>query len=146
MPAHAPRLALTLTLFDYGLRGGAEPTEVSEAFMGAAIELLEDYFFPHSRAALRQVGLSERHATARRVLRWIRANHRTEISILDIRRDALAQSLDQDQTLAVVEALGKAGWLRETTIGTGARGKPARRWSLNPKLHAENADNAENGA
>jgi hypothetical protein len=144
MPTHALRLALTLTLFDYGLRGGSEPTEVSEALMGAAIELMKGYFLQHSRAALRQVGLSERHATARRVLRWIRANRRPEISILDIRRDALAQSLDQEQTLAVVTALGKAGWLRESTIETGARDKPARRWSVNPKLHADNADNAEN--
>jgi hypothetical protein len=144
MPTHALRLALTLTLFDFGVRGGPEPTEVSEPLMTAAIELVRGYFFPHSRAALRQIGLSERHATARRVLRWIRALHPTEISILDIRCDALAQSLDQEQTLAVVEALGKAGWLRESTIETGARGKPARRWSVNPKLHAENAQNAEN--
>ena len=144
MPAHALRLALTLALFDYSLRGGSEPTEVSEAYMRAAIELVTDYFYPHSRAALRQVGLSERHATARRVLIWIRAKRRDEISLMDIRRDALAQSLDQEQTLALIEALGKAGWLRETTIETGARGKPARRWSVNPKLHAQNADNAEN--
>jgi uncharacterized protein DUF3987 len=144
MPAHALRLALTLALLDYGLRGGSEPTEVSEAFMGAAIDLVKNYFFPHARAALRQIGLSEKRATARRVLRWIRARCRDEISLMDIRRDALAQSLDQDQTLAVVEALEKSGWLREITVETGAKGRPARRWGVNPKLRAENATNAEN--
>jgi hypothetical protein len=145
MPPHALRLALTLCLLDYGFGGGAEPTEVDDRSMNAAIELVRDYFFPHARAALRQIGLSEKHATARRVLRWIRANHRGEISILDIRRDCLAQSLDEAGTLAVIEGLEKAGWLRETTIKTGDRGKPVRRWAINPKLHADNADNAENG-
>ena len=145
MPPHALRLALTLCLLDYGFGGGAEPTQVDDRSMNAAIELVRDYFFPHARAALRQIGLSEKHATARRVLRWIRANHRGEISILDIRRDCLAQSLDEAGTLAVIEGLEKAGWLRETTIETGERGKPARPWAVNPKLHADNADNAENG-
>jgi hypothetical protein len=143
MPPHALRLALTLCLLDYGFRGGTEPTEVDDRSMDAAIELVRNYFFPHARAALRQIGLSEKHATARRVLRWIRADHRTEISIKDIRRDCLAQSLDEAGTLAVIQALEKAGWLREITIETCARGKPARRWAVNPKLHAENADNAE---
>jgi hypothetical protein len=145
MPAHALRLALTLCLLDYGFRGGAEPTEISAAFMNAAIELVKDYYFPHARAALRQIGLSEKHATARRVLRWIRANHCTEISIMDIRREALAQSLNQEQTLAVIETLEKGGWFRETTVETGAKGRPARRWAVNPELHAGNAVNAENG-
>ena len=113
--------------------------------MRAAITLVKDYFYPHARAALRQIGLSERHANERRVLRWIRANHSGEISVLNIRREALAQTLDQEQTLALIAALEKSGWLRETTVETGARGKPAKRWSVNRKLHADNADNAENG-
>jgi hypothetical protein len=144
LPAHALRLALTLALFDYGLAGGSEPTAVDERFMSAAVSLAKDYFFPHARAALRQIGLSEKHATARRVLRWIRANCRDEVSVRDVRRDALAQSLDQDQTLAVIGTLVKAGWLQEITVETGAKGRPARRWAVNPKLHAENAGNAEN--
>ena len=145
MPPHALRLALTLCLLDYGFRGGAEPTEVDNRSMDAAIGLVRNYFFPHARATLRQIGLSEKHATARRVLRWIRANRRDEISILDIRRDCLAQSLDEAGTLAVIESLEKAGRLQETTVETGDRGKPKRRWAVNPKLHADNADNAENG-
>jgi hypothetical protein len=145
MPAHVLRLALTLCLLDYGFCGGPEPTMIGKDFMGAAITLVKDYFYPHARAALRQIGLSERHAVARRVLRWIRANRRDEISLKDIRRDCLAHLLDQEGTLAVIGALEKSGWLRETTVETGTRGKPARRWAVNPKLHAENADNAENG-
>jgi hypothetical protein len=32
------------------------------------------------------------------------SNRRDEIALMDIRRDALAQSLDKDQTLAVIES------------------------------------------
>jgi hypothetical protein len=64
---------------------------------------------------------------------------------MDIRRGCLAHSLDQEQTLALIDALQRSGWLQEITVQTGARGKPARRWSVNPKLLADNADNAENG-
>jgi hypothetical protein len=47
-----------------------EPNKVEKPFIEAAIRLVRDYFWPHSRAALRQIGLSEHHANARRVLRW----------------------------------------------------------------------------
>jgi len=70
-----------------------EPKRVDEIFMSAACCLVCDYLWPHSRAALRQIGLSERrHANLRRVLRWIKATGKTEISIKDIRRDMFLQS------------------------------------------------------
>jgi hypothetical protein len=99
------------------------------------VRLVRDYFWPHSRAALRQIGLSERHANARRALRWIQAHRRSEISLQGIRRDALAQSLDADQTQQLLAALVKAGWLREITTPTA--GRSIRRWAVNPKLFAE---------
>ena len=105
------------------------------------MRLVRDYFWPHSRAALRQIGLSERHADARRALRWIQTHRKTEISLKDIRRDALNQSLDADQTQELLNALVKAGWLRETTTPTA--GRSVRRWAVNPKLFSEsNAESA----
>jgi hypothetical protein len=50
-----------------------EPTEIAEQFMINAIKLVEQYFWPHARAALRQVGLTDRHRHIRRVLRWLRS-------------------------------------------------------------------------
>jgi hypothetical protein len=117
--------------------------------MVAAINLVQGYFWPHARAALRQIGLSERHVNARRVLRWIRA-HRgpgKEISIEDIRRDALGQSLDADGTIDLLRAIARSGWVREKKDEEGprGRGRPARRWETNPKLWpAEIAEIAEN--
>ena len=57
--------------------GGAEPERIEVEFVQAAVRLVRDYFWPHSRAALRQIGLNERHANARRLLRWVRAHNRT---------------------------------------------------------------------
>jgi len=71
------------------MRGGEEPKDVGVEFMSAAMRLWRDYFWQHARAALRQIGLTDRHSEARRVLRWIRAHRLEKVSIMDIRRDAL---------------------------------------------------------
>jgi hypothetical protein len=147
MPAHAVRLAGTLAYLDWAMRGGDEPKQIEANFMRAAVRLVRDYFWPHSRAALRQIGLSERHANARRVLRWIKAdNRRNEVSRENLRRDALGQSLDADQTQSLIDGLVKAGWLREITKPAGpSGGRTARRWLVNPMLFvgAQTAETAE---
>jgi hypothetical protein len=146
MPAHVLRLAGTLAYLKWAMLGGEEPSLIEDCFIQNAVRLVRDYFWPHSRAALRQIGLSERHANARRVLRWIAAQNLAEVSIKDIRRDALAQSLDAEQTHDLLESLAKAGWLRKTTTQTTGRAR--RRWQVNPKLFyivdAESAESAEN--
>lgn len=90
------------------------------------------YFWQHARAALRQIGLTKRHADARRILRWLAANRRTEVSREDIRRYALGRSRDADQTQILLDNLCKAGWLRSRSRSTG--GKPRVRYEVNPKL------------
>jgi hypothetical protein len=73
--AQVLRLAGTLAYMDWARRRAGqpvllqEPNEIHESFVDGAVRLVRDYFWPHSRAALRQIGLSERHADARRVLR-----------------------------------------------------------------------------
>src|SRR6516162_6540750 len=71
---------------------------------------------------------------------------KTEVSIKDIRRDALVGALDADQTESLVEALTRSGWLRrEAAKPSGPKGgKPVRRWQVNPLLWAaETAETAE---
>jgi hypothetical protein len=142
-PAHVLRMAGTLCYLTWAMIGGPEPKCIDVEYVQAAIRLVRDYFWPHSRAALRQIGLNERHANARRVLRWIRAHRKNEISLKDVRREALSQSLDADQTLGLLDGLVKAGWLHETTASTA--GRRIRRWEVNPKLfgNAESAESAE---
>src|SRR5262249_56097409 len=105
-----------------------EPHEIGEEFMAAAIRLVREYFWPHARAALRQIGLTDRHRNARRALRWIAAHGKHEVSREDIRRDALGQSLDAEQTQEAIDALVKWGWLKEDSTKT--QGRMRRHWRV----------------
>jgi hypothetical protein len=142
-PAHVLRMAGTLCYLSWAMIGGPEPKCIDVEYVQAAIGLVRDYFWPHTRAALRQIGLNERHANTRRVLRWIRAHSKDEISLKDVRREGLSQSLDADQTQALLDSLVKAGWLHDTATPTA--GRPIRRWEVNPKLFtsAESGESAE---
>src|SRR5262245_11376285 len=133
--AHVLRLAGTLAFLDWGMRGGAEPSSIDARLMKSAIHLWREYFWPHSRAALRQIGLSEKHGNARRALKWIRANRKSEVSREDLRRDALAQQLDAEQTQTLIDSSFVASsCLREVTKTRGGPGRRAHRWEVNPKL------------
>jgi Protein of unknown function (DUF3987) len=139
-PAHVLRMAGTLCYLGWAMVGGPEPERIDVDHVQAAIRLVRDYFWPHARASLRQIGLSERHANARRVLRWIKANGRDEVSREEVRRQALGQSLDADQTQHLLDGLVKAGWMRE--IATKTPGRTRRRWEVNPLIYST-AESAE---
>jgi hypothetical protein len=133
--SHVLRLAGTLCFLDWAMKGGPEPDRIGLAFMRAAVRLWRDYFWPHARAALRQAGVSERHANARRALRWIRAHGEPEVSREDIRRDALNQRLNAAETETLLSSLEKAGWLsKRTSTPAGRAGRKAYRWEVNPSL------------
>src|SRR6516225_4416559 len=140
-PAHVLRLAGTLAYLDWAMESVSTatpaPITIEAGVLAAAVRLVVDYFWPHARAALRQIGLTERHAKARRVLRWLRAEHRPddEVSLQDIRRNALGQSLDAEATTKLIDTLVRAGWLRQAPpVKTG--GHPLYRWLINPVLWA----------
>jgi hypothetical protein len=135
MTAHVLRLSGTLAYLPWAMEGGGEPTTIAESCMSSAIKLVRDYFWPHARACLRQIGLTERHTNARRVLRWLRANHKAEVSREEVRREALSQRLDADGTTELLTSLCRSGWLREKPTPSGPQGgKPSRRWLVNPRL------------
>jgi hypothetical protein len=152
---HVLRLAGTLTFLDWAMPGeqaasavndgdpfqkilqqAHEPTEIGDQFMAAALKLWREYFWPHAQACLRQVGLTDHHANARRVLRWLQANCKTQVSLLDVRRDALKQQLDARQTEALLDKLEQAGWLKKSTekMPGGGPGRPRHRWIVNSIL------------
>jgi hypothetical protein len=149
--SHVMRLAGTLTyLFWSVISGASEPTEIDDSAMEASVNLWSEYFWPHARAALRQIGLTERHANARRVLRWIRTKDASTVSLMDIRRDALAQSLPAVDTEELLNRLASAGWLykvTERTFGAGGKeGRSRHRWAVNPTLYAGCAGSAESSS
>jgi Protein of unknown function (DUF3987) len=148
-PAHVLRLAGTLAYLHWAMESVGTtkpaPTTIEARFVTAAVRLVTDYFWPHARAALRQIGLTERHASARRVLRWLRAERgpEDEVSLQEVRRNALGQSLDAAATRKLLDGLVETGWLRKVpTVVTG--GRPLYRWQINPLLwNAESAGSAE---
>jgi hypothetical protein len=134
LPAHVLRLCGTLCYLDWAMADNPEPTAIDAQFMQAAVRLVRDYFWPHARAALRQIGLTEQHVNARRTLRWIKTAGLFEVSREDVRRDALSQALDADGTQALLNSLERAGWLRKTVSKPAGAGRPAYRWLVNPQL------------
>jgi hypothetical protein len=149
------RLASTLTYLDWAslddasgtgvgrISASMEPDEIPASCMVAATRLIREYFWPHARAALRQIGLTDRHRDLRRALRWIAANNRSAVSLKDIRREALGGALDAEQTRDLFDRLVVAGWLRPEKTDTG--GRPRERWLVNPKIFeaAETATTAK---
>jgi hypothetical protein len=146
---HVVRLAGTLAYLDWAMLGDAEPQSIGEPYVAAAVQLWRDYFWPHSRAALQQIGLTEKHTNARRTLWWIRTTRRAEVSLLDIRREALGRRLDAEQTRSVLDGLVRAGWLKLVTTKT--EGRAIHRWQVNPQLFSrvpapERSERSERGA
>jgi hypothetical protein len=129
---HVLRLSGTLAYLDWAVLGGPEPQSIGQQYVEAALRLWREYFWPHGRAALRQVGLTEKQANARRALRWIRTNQKTEVSLLDIRREALGRQFDAEQTRNLLDGLVRAGWLKLVTTKTD--GRAIHRWQVNPLL------------
>jgi hypothetical protein len=145
---HVLRLSGTLAYLDWAMLGGAEPQAIDEQHVAAAVRLWRDYFWPHSRAALRQIGLTEKHTHARRALCWIRANRKPEVSLLDIRREALGRRIDAEQIRTLLDGLVRAGWLKLVTTKTG--GRDIHRWRVNPLLFSgaptpERSERSERG-
>jgi hypothetical protein len=143
------RLSGTLAFMEWSFSTASpEPDRIEQASMASAIRIWRDYFWPHSRAALRQIGISERHANSRKVLKWIRATKKAteSLSLKDIRREALSQSIDAKQTADLMDGLERAGWVRKVTTETG--GRPAHRWKINERLFqdAGSAESAESGS
>jgi hypothetical protein len=136
------RLAGTLAFLTWAWSTCSEPTEIDDKFVDAAVTIWRDYFWPHSKAALRQIGANRTHSHARCALLWIRENQKVDVSLMDIRRDALGQRLDAQQTEAVMESLARGNWVKRHTTRTG--GRPAQRWWVHPALYrdAENAGSA----
>ncbi|WP_445216784.1 DUF3987 domain-containing protein [Bradyrhizobium sp. Pa8] len=132
--AHVLRLSGTLCFLEWAWLGGAEPQAIEARQVQSAVSLWKDYLWPHGRAALRLVGLTEKHGDARTVLRWLHASKKTIISREEVRREALAQRLDAGETQVLLDLLVRAGWLREAPVKVSVPGRPPRRWEANPRL------------
>jgi hypothetical protein len=131
---HVLRLSGTLCFLEWAWSGGAEPVTIEAQHVERAVLLWKLYLWPHGRAALRLVGLSDKHGHARAVLRWLHAGNKTTVSREEVRREALSRRLDAGEVQTLLDMLVRAGWLREVTVKASGPGRPPRRWGVNPRL------------
>jgi Protein of unknown function (DUF3987) len=133
---HVLRLSGTLCFLEWAWTGGAEPQAIDARHIMSAVLLWNGYLWPHGRAALRLVGLADKHSNARSVLRWLHTGNKATVSREEVRREALAQRLDAGETQALLDMLVRAGWLRKVAAKVSGPGRPPRRWEVNPRLFA----------
>ena len=129
------RLAGVLALLEWASRdddgGMTQPGPVDREAAQQAIGLWIHYFRAHARAVFTQAGRADRDRNARRVVRWLQATDVEEVSREQVRREALAHSVDAEGADKVIARLVKGGVLRPMPVAKG-RGRPAKRWAVNP--------------
>jgi len=130
------RLASALALLRWAANASSvapPPRQILGETMVAACTLWE-YFRQHADAVLARAFPSKVDDLARRVLAWIGDRRVAELSREEVRREALHQAVDADQTLAVIRVLEGAGFLREAEAEPGKRGRRPMRWHVHPAL------------
>jgi hypothetical protein len=147
------RLAAVLALLDWTANrptNAPPPGIIAERHLLDAWNLWDSYYRPHAQAVFDRAGGDRqgKHQVrqhARRVIGWIRRHDAAEVSREDVRREALSQRVKAAGADEVIEALEEAGVLREVEdddhdeAGYPRRGRPARRWQVNPALIANPA-------
>ena len=133
------RLAAMLALLAWSEQepGDRPAPTVSRDTLIAAVELWQSYFWPHARTVFNRAGRTERDRHARRIIRWLRASKVSTVTRQEMRREALAQAIDGQETDRVALRLEDAGVLRLDMPETQGRGRPAKRWLVNPRLRGE---------
>jgi hypothetical protein len=129
------RLAAILALLAWSEQDTPEPApQIGRDTLIGAIELWQSYFWPHARTVFQRAGRTDRDRHARRVVRWLRDNRFATVTREELRREALNQTLDSQETDRVATRLEEAGVLRLDTVTRQGRGRPAKRWTVNPRL------------
>lgn len=118
---------------------GAEPMEVSEACIAAAIELAERWIKPTLRRVFAEAAVSTIDRNAATLARLIARERLSEINARSLRRTRKAdlpgirESADMD---AACEALVDAHWLRPRFSRAGdTKGRRPKTFDVNPRLN-----------
>jgi hypothetical protein len=135
-PGSVVRLASLLTMLAWSEgQALAAPDNISGEAMRDAICLWDDYFRLHAEVVFNRAGRSGRYHDARRVVRWLIKMRPAEVSREDIRRQALRQSVDAAKAEQVATQLVTANILRPAPEAAAPkRGRPVKRWAVNPEL------------
>jgi hypothetical protein len=134
-PATLARLAAALHLLAWSEGPAtAVPGPMAASTVKAAIVLWNDYFRPHARAVFNCTGTTELERHTRRVLRWLTAARRDEVSGREVRCAALGRTANAAETTEVLERLEAAGIVRRVHTSASRAGRPHERWEVNPAV------------
>ena len=132
-PGTVARLAAALELLGWsGGPASRPPGPIGGDAVEAAVTLWRDYFRPHAAAAFNRAGPTDLERHARRVLRWLKAGNRTEVSGEEVRCGGLGRTVNAGQTAEVLDRLETAGVVRRVRAAPLRKGRPAERWEVNP--------------
>jgi hypothetical protein len=132
-PGTVARLAAALELLGWsGGPASRPPGPIGRDAVEAAVTLWRDYFRPHAIAAFNRAGPTDLERHARRVLRWLKAGNRREVSGEEVRCGGLGRTVNAGQTAEALDRLEAAGVVRRVRAATLRKGRPAERWEVNP--------------
>ncbi len=134
--AAVARLAGALELLAWSGSGAPGlPGHIGRDQVEAAANLWTGYFRPHARALFDRVAPTDFSRRVRRVARWLKDSRATVVSREDVRCHALARTVNADEAQQVLYRLHFLGFVRpDLADDGGGRGRPARRWQINPAL------------
>jgi hypothetical protein len=128
------RLAGVLELLAWSSSdAGGTPRRTGGAAVETAARLWSDYFRPQANLVFDRAGPTDLQRQARRVVRWLKANGRPEVTREDIRCRALCRSVNASRTNLVLGRLWSGGVVRPVDhISPPQGGRPPQLWQVNP--------------
>ncbi len=135
------RLAAAIELLALAQAPRVRPGAIGSERVETAAVLWKDYFLPHARALFDCVAPTDFSRRVRRVARWLKDSRATVVSREDVRCRALSRTVNADEAQQVLYRLDSLGFVRaDLTDDAGMRGRPARRWQINPALANSKSD------
>jgi hypothetical protein len=134
--ATVARLAGALELLSWSGSGAPGlPGHIGHHQVEAAATLWAGYFRPHARAVFDCAVPTQFGRQVRRVARWLKESGATVVSRTDVRRKALGQAVNAEETNMVLSRLHFLGFVRpDRCHDHEGPGRPASRWLVNPAL------------
>jgi hypothetical protein len=131
------RLIGCLALLDWSVASAAVPGPVGRQMVEHAIALWSDCLRPHARAVLQLAMPDDIDRKARHVARWLRSHGAPEVSLEEVRCDALARGENAAGTERILHRLLNAGLVKKLYFSMPPQGgRPPNRWEVNPHLIA----------
>ena len=136
------RLAGALKLLAWSGSGAPGlPGHIGRDQVEAAANLWTGYFRPHARALFDSMAPTDYSRRVRRVARWLKDGRHGGVPARTSGCHALSRTVNADEAQQLLYRLDFLGFVRpDLADDGGGRGRPARRWQINPALAGAQPD------